>query len=171
MPEDKVHKWLRELAPGWMSLLVLGVCALVTFAWKGIQWLVQAFVRIFAPAYKLPFFKKFSANDYFHAFVLNGIVLAVSIAVTTVVNGYLWQHRSSDKIKAPPPVGAVSSSLLTIGSGYVSAFSAYYIMHIFTGFGKGMFASSPVSTVNGPQSVAYPRPSPVVPRWRRRRRE
>ena len=135
--EDNVHKFLRKCKPYQILLATVAACVIVTGFWKIFaDRLLPWIIHQVAPNFKLPFLKTFAANNFFNSFVLNGIVLAVSIAVATIVNNYMLGHHVDD----PEAINSVSTGIMTVGSGYISAFSAYYLVHICTGFGRGMFA-------------------------------
>ena len=76
------------------------------------------------------------ATTYFNAFLLNAIVISIAIAATTVINNLLQDKTEEWKIDTH------IKSIITITVSFVSTFSAYFIMYILTGYGKGMFAIS-----------------------------
>lgn len=78
----------------------------------------------------------FTSTSYFKAFLLNALVISIAIAVTTIINNLLQNNNWNldENIK----------SIITITTSFISTFSAYFIMYILTGFGKGMFVQIPL---------------------------
>ena len=80
----------------------------------------------------------FTSTSYFKAFLLNALVISIAIAVTTIINNLL--QRKSIEWNLDENI----KSIITITTSFISTFSAYFIMYMITGYGKGMFVQIPL---------------------------